>query len=225
MSTSQRFDPALRPRPPHSAQGVSAILPSPAQASQTTARTIWPKAVRVTWRSCPAPSQRSQVRIGVPGSAPLPLQCSQTPTASKVISRCGPGQHLLEADLDRGGDVPAAGRAAAAEPEGVPGADRRRPGRCPRSSRTRAARRPATGTQAVVAEGVIGLAPLRVGEHLVGLRRLLELLLGGGVVRVDVRMELPGEAAEGPLHLRVGGPTLEPEHLVVVARHRPAQGS
>ena len=63
-------------------QGVSGIFPAPPQASQTTPRTICPNGVRVTWRSSPAPPQRSQVAIGVPGSAPLPWQCSQAPTAS-----------------------------------------------------------------------------------------------------------------------------------------------
>ena len=38
--------------------------------------------VRVTACSWPAPPQRSQVSIGVPGSAPLPWQCSQRSTAS-----------------------------------------------------------------------------------------------------------------------------------------------
>jgi len=38
--------------------------------------------VRTTRRSWPAPPQRSQVVIGVPGSAPLSWQCSQAPTAS-----------------------------------------------------------------------------------------------------------------------------------------------
>ena len=55
--------------------------------------------------------------------------------------------------------------------------------------------------QPFVAVGVVGAAPLGVGEHLVGLRRLLELLLRLGVVVVDVRVELAGEPAEGGLHL------------------------
>jgi len=73
---------AVRPRPRHSVHGSRAILPSPAHASHTTARTIWPNGVRDTERSWPVPSQRGQVSIGVPGSAPLPLQCSQREIAS-----------------------------------------------------------------------------------------------------------------------------------------------
>jgi hypothetical protein len=71
-----------------------------------------------------------------------------------------------------------------------------------------------------VAEAVVGLALLGVGEHLVGLGRRLELLLGLGVVGVDVGVQLAGETAEGALHLRLGGAALDAEDLVVVAWHR-----
>ena len=72
----------VRPLPLQTSQGCSGILPLPPQVSQGAARTICPNGVRVTWRSSPAPPQRSQVVIGVPGSAPLPWQCSQAPTTS-----------------------------------------------------------------------------------------------------------------------------------------------
>ena len=48
---------------------------------------------------------------------------------------------------------------------------------------------------------VIGRTPLGVGQDLVGLRRLLELLLGVGVVRVDVGVQLPGQLTKGFLDL------------------------
>ena len=80
-TVSLRF-PARRPRPRHSPQGCLAVRPSPWQVSQTTVRIIWPKGVRVTACSWPAPPQRAHVSIGVPGSAPLPWQCSQRSTAS-----------------------------------------------------------------------------------------------------------------------------------------------
>ena len=41
-----------------------------------------PNGVRDTARSWPLPLHRGQVSIGVPGSAPLPLQCSQRVIAS-----------------------------------------------------------------------------------------------------------------------------------------------
>ena len=102
----------VRPLPPHSAHGVSGILPAPPQASQATPRTICPNGVRATWRSWPAPPQRSQVAIGVPGSAPLPWQCSQAPTASKATSRRTPVETSVEVEL--GGDEDVAARCRAA---------------------------------------------------------------------------------------------------------------
>ena len=87
-----RSPPARRPAgacgrrrgrgPRHSEHGVSATLPSPPQTSQATARTTCPNGVRETARSWPEPPQRSQVSIGVPGSAPLPWQRSQASTTS-----------------------------------------------------------------------------------------------------------------------------------------------
>jgi hypothetical protein len=71
-----------------------------------------------------------------------------------------------------------------------------------------------------VTEAVVSLALLGVGEHLVGLRRRLELLLCLGVMGVDVGVQLAGEAAEGSLHLRLGGAALDAEDLVVVAWHQ-----
>ena len=81
-----------------------------------------------------------------------------------------------------------------------------------------APRRETARAQALVAVGVVDLALLGVGEDLVGLGGLLELLLGLGVVVVDVGVELAGEAAEGLLHLGPVGVAADPEHLVVVAR-------
>ena len=54
------------------------------------------------------------------------------------------------------------------------------------------------------AEHVVGLAPLGVAEDLVGLVDLLEAVLRGGI-RVDVRVPLLGELAEGALDLGVVG--------------------
>ncbi len=50
-----------------------------------------------------------------------------------------------------------------------------------------------TGAQPVVAVAVEGRAALRIGQDLVGLGSLLELLLGVRIVRVDVGMQLARE--------------------------------
>ena len=81
----------IRPSPPHSSQGcLRDLCPAPPQVGQAPVRTSWPKAVRRTSRSSPAPPHVSQVRIGVPGSAPLPRQRSQVETASNETSRLAP---------------------------------------------------------------------------------------------------------------------------------------
>ena len=73
-----------------------------------------------------------------------------------------------------------------------------------------------------MAVAVVGRAALGVGEDLVGLGGLLELLLGLGVVGVDVGVQLARELAEGLLDLLLGGVALDAEHLVGVAGHRRA---
>jgi hypothetical protein len=76
--------------------------------------------------------------------------------------------------------------------------------------------------QSGVSVAVVELARLRVGERLVGLRRLAEARLGVGVLR-DVRMQLAGQLAEGLLDLLLACGARHAEHLVVVAfrgRHR-----
>ena len=92
--------------------GSRGTRPSPWHTSHAAARTTWPNGVRETARSWPVPSQRAQVSIGVPGSAPLPWQCSQQ-------------RDRLVGDLDRG---------AAARPardRSRPRPRRRRPGSRP----------------------------------------------------------------------------------------------
>jgi hypothetical protein len=74
-----------------------------------------------------------------------------------------------------------------------------------------------------VAVAVVRRPALGVGEDLVGLGRLLELLLGVGVVLVDVRVQLPGQPAERLLDLLLVGVAGDAEDLVGVswpgARH------
>ena len=124
--------------------------------------------------------------MGVPGSAPFPLQCSQRETASNETSRLMPSSTSASSIFDGDGDVAARRRPAAPKPEQLreqrvalaeegaedvlePGAGGR-----PRGE--------AAGAQALVPERVVGPPALRVGQDLIRLGRLLELLLGGRVV-------------------------------------------
>ena len=71
----------------------------------------------------------------------------------------------------------------------------------------------------VLAELVVGLAFFRVLEHLVGLSDLLEALGRRLVARVDVRVELLRQRAEGPPDVIVGGRTIEAKDGVWVSCH------
>ena len=81
-STENFARSTLRPLPRQDLHGSRGTRPSPWQASQAAARTTCPNGVLATVRSWPAPPQREQVSIGVPGSAPLPRQCSHSATTS-----------------------------------------------------------------------------------------------------------------------------------------------
>ena len=70
-----------------------------------------------------------------------------------------------------------------------------------------------------MAVAVVCRAAVGIGEDLVGLGGLLELLLGLRVVAVDVGVQLAGELAEGLLHLAVVGRPADAENFVRVALH------
>ncbi len=78
-------------------------------------------------------------------------------------------------------------------------------------------RRVAAAAQSLVPVAVVGGPPLGVGEHLVGLGGLLELVLGLGIVAVDVGMELAGQPPERLLDRRLIGVPGHPKDVVVVA--------
>ena len=73
--------------------------------------------------------------------------------------------------------------------------------------------------EAVEAVAVVGCPALGVGEDLVRLSGLLELLLGLGVVVVDVGVELAGQPPEGRLDLPIVSLTADSQDLVGVAPH------
>ena len=77
---------------------------------------------------------------------------------------------------------------------------------------------PSLAADAVGPEPVVALALVRVGQHLVGQRDLLEPRLGGGI-GVRVRVVLPGEPSIGALDLVAAGIARHLEQLVVVGGH------
>ena len=88
----------------------------------------------------------------------------------------------------------------------------------PKPAAERAARPRSAARRERVAAEVDDLPLLRVGEHLVRRRDLLEPLLRRRV-RVDVRVQVPRELAVGPLDLLARRVPAHPEHAVVVRRH------
>jgi hypothetical protein len=130
-----------------------------------------------------------------------------------------PGHDLLQLDFGGHQDVAAGCPPAAAAAEAEPLAAEERLEEVVDRAEGGAARVEAARAQPLVPVGVVGAAPLGVGQHLVGLGCRLELLLRLGVVVVDVRVQFAGEAAERLLDLGVARVAADAEHLVVVARH------
>src|SRR5205814_700516 len=120
-----------------------------------------------------------------------------------------PVSSLGEVDLGRCADVAALHRPAAAEaaPESAlePAATEERLEDVRHRAEALEVRRIAARAQTLVAVAVVGRAAVGVGQDLVGLRRLLELLLRTRVVAVDVRVQHARQAAEGLLDLSVAG--------------------
>ena len=136
----------------------------------------------------------------------------------------GAAGRLGELDLGRDRDVAALDRAAgaaAAHPEQVAeraaAAEERLEDVRDRAERLEVRRVPAAA-QPLAAVAVVGRAALGVRQDLVRLGGLLELLLGVGVVAVDVGVKLASQAPERLLDRRLVGVARDAEDLVVVAR-------
>src|SRR4051794_30100842 len=124
----------------------------------------------------------------------------------EVAAALGPAAHAGTTRTASAEEVGEDVREAAREAAGPAGAA------APEGARIEAAEDPAAG--------VIALALLRVGQDRVGLLHLLEALLRGGVVRVAVRVVLPGQLAVGLLDLVVGRLLVDAERLVWIPDRR-----
>ena len=129
------------------------------------------------------------------------------------------GGGLLQRQLDRGLDVGAGARAARAPPNMSPKMSEKAEKTSPTSRKPP----PPPRSRAGVAETVVEGALLRVGQHLVGLGRLLETPLGLLVAGVAVGVELHRQLAVGLLQLgRVGASRATPALRSSRAFHSPA---
>ena len=130
-----------------------------------------------------------------------------------------PERAFGEVEVDPDGGVAAPAGAAARPPRARAGAEERVHDVAEREPGAEPARPGRPGPGERVGPQVVHLALLRVGEHLVGLRDLLEPLLGLRV-RVDVRVQLTGQPPVSLLDLvRVRVPP-DAQNGVVVVRHR-----
>src|SRR5439155_26338848 len=126
------------------------------------------------------------------------------------------GSRLLERDLHGHGHVAAVRTAARAASERVAAAEERVEDVAERAEALEVRAEAARG-EALVAVAVVHRAALRVGQDLVCLRGLLELLLGLRVVPVHVGMEFPRKRSERLLDLALVGVPRHTEHLVGIA--------
>src|SRR6202035_5152460 len=79
---------------------------------------------------------------------------------------------------------------------------------------------------ALVAEAIVAGALVAVGEHLVGFRGLLEVLLGGAVARVAVGVILDRQPPVGRLELHRADGAFDAQHLVIVTLcHMPGEST
>src|SRR5439155_8775342 len=126
--------------------------------------------------------------------------------------------HLGQVDLDAGGDVGAAGpphpSSDAEEVVAEEGGEEIR-----EAAESERARLEAAAAQSGVAEAVVELAALGVGEDLVGLDDLTETVLRVGGVG-DVGMELSREPPQGALDVVGACVTCDAQQLVVVTLGR-----
>ncbi len=196
-------------------------LPAPRHCGQVRATVKKP-----CWkRTCPWPRHCGQVVGDDPGAAPEPLARLAGFLPRNLDGRFGAARRFLERDLEVVAQIGAALRAAAApaaaeqiaEAEHVAEDVAEDVAELGEDRRIEAAAGAGRGAHARVAEAVVQAALLGVGEHRVRLGALLELLFGGLVARIAIRVVLHRQLAVRALDLDVGRRARDAEDLVVVA--------
>ena len=197
-----------RPVPRHVSHGSLTMVPWPRQTLQVLVRMNWPNPPRLeTSRMRPLPWHCGHCSRPVPALAPLPEQVSHAASAVTSTSLVTPKTASAKVSVDARLDVVAArrGRAAARRAPHPAGVAQHRVEHAAAEEDVEEVAEadvlevghlaPAQAVEAVV---VVGGARVGVGEHLVGLRRLLELRLGLGVLLVHVRVDTRAPACGRP---------------------------
>ena len=212
--------------PRHVSHGSLTMVPWPRQTLQVLVRMNWPNPPRLeTSRMRPLPWHCGHCSRPVPAWRRCRRRSRTTTSAVTSTSLVTPNTASAKVRSSRDLDVVAArrGRAAARRaphPAGV--AQHRVEHAAAEEDVEEVAEADVlevghlAAAQAVEAVVVVGGARVGVAEHLVGLRRLLELRLGLRVLRVHVRVALARQLAEGLLDLAGVGVAAHAEHVVVV---------
>ncbi len=218
-STSTVRSVVTRPSPAQTWHGCEIVWPEPPHVPHACVRMNWPNGEFETAWSRPEPPHVGHVSGVVPGSAPRAVaDLARKRDRVRDLARDAFGG-LDELDLGLDQDVAAVGGAAraGARAEDVLAEERRED--VPEAREVEGRRPKAAAGEAVVAEAVVLLARLRLGEHLVGLGDLAEALLRVGLVG-DVGVQLARKAAERLLDLRLVRGARDPQDFVVVAFDR-----
>ena len=197
------------------------IWPRPWQTGQVRSMVKKPCAAR----TLPWPLQCWQVDMPVPGLAPRAVAGRAGDERRHVDLDGAAEEGFLERDLEIVAQV------RAAQPRLLPPPRRAAPPmKSPKMSskmsdieevnsgpKPLAGPRPAAVLEGGMAEAVVGGALLRVLQRVVGFVDLLELVLGVGIARIAVRVELHGELAVGALERRLVGALRHAQHFVEIA--------
>ena len=201
------------------------ILPLPRHFWHGPVDWAMPKGVRWVVRTVPLPRQSGQVSAVVPGAQPVPLQSGQVSMRGAVTSFSQPKAASSKLMFQRGAHIVApargvgvAGLGAAAEDaredvaEAAAAEDIVEAAEAPEAARAVTG----VGVEGRVAELVVLLALVGIGEDLIGLVGLLEALLTGLVAGVLIGVVLLGDLAVCFFDLVLRGALRNAEHLVVI---------
>ena len=213
----------MRPSPRHFLHGDATMRPSPRHVGHGATVTNWPKNDRCARRTSPLPLHVAHVCGFEPGSAPLPSQRSHGSSSLRLIFFSTPRRDFRERERHRDLDVRAGARTTAArasaeqlleaaEAAEVAHEDAERFGQI--DVVEAAAARPQPRFAIAIVRGAL----LRIAQHVVRLRDLLEPLLGFLRAVVAVRVIRHRELAICLLDVVVGRRSLNAEDAVEI-RH------
>ena len=187
-------------RPSQSAHGVGTTWPAPPQSGQVCVRTNWPK-TEAGDRLEPPRAAAAATGLGARAREP---RRSRGRSSQAAATGNGHGAHDARARPRRARSRPRRGRRRHGSPAGAPprapkmSSPKKAEKRSARLAKSKSVGRKPPVAQALVAVAVVELARLGLREHLVGLGRLAEPLLGVRARSETSGMQLAREACGTP---------------------------